>query len=422
MPVIGPGDGLCLVRRDDGRGCSSPARTILGAGDRASVPSVRHLVPERWHAPTRVDLTLASGLLLLAQLETWLTAGYEPRWAYALAAAAMTVPLVWRRSAPTSVAVLVLAVLVVMDLTGSPLDSAYIIAVLLLAVYSVGAYLTRRGAIVGGVTVLVGLGVLITVESGSGAGDFVFVGAILTGAWVLAVGLRARMDEAAELGAHAVRLELDRETLAQQAVADERGRIARELHDVIAHSMSIVVVQTGAVRRRLARDLSDEADQLAAVEETARQALREMRLLLGILRSDGADASLAPQPGLADLDRLLTQLRESGLEVDLRVVGERRPLPAGLDLTAYRVVQESLVNVLKHAGIPRATVVTRYDEAHLDLEVVDTGGQAVTVSVAGGHGLIGMRERVQLYGGSFRCGVEESGGFAVRARLPLGRP
>lgn len=370
--------------------------------------------------PGWADVGIAFGLLVLAQVETWLTSGYEPRAVYAAAALGMTLPLAWRRQAPITVCLVPLLVMVAMDLAGQPLDSAYLMAVLIVALYSIGAYRDRRAAIAGWGGAMAVLAALILIEEGPGAGDFIFVGAIVTGAWVLGVALRSRSQENAALVERTAELEETREALVAEALADERAHIARELHDVIAHSVSIVIVQTGAVRRRLQQDRPEDAEQLAGIEQTARQAMREMRRLLGVLVQHDS-IELTPQPGLGDLPTLLEQMREAGLDVEHRVEGEQAPLPAGLDLAAYRVVQEGLVNVLKHAHGACAKVVTVYREDELALFVTNTGnGQPAPIAGPGGHGLIGMRERVHLYGGTLTAGAEPDGGFAVTARLPLG--
>lgn len=379
--------------------------------------------------PPIADVLVAAAVGALAQVETWVTAAYEPRLPYALAALAMTLPLAWRRAAPLLTLVVALAVLIAMAAMGNPLDAAYIMAVLILAFYSVGAHLDRLPSVTGWLVGVVLLGALIGVENragaGVGAGDLVFVGTIVTAAWALAAALRRRTDQTAELEARAARFEQERELRARDAVADERSRIARELHDIVAHSLSIVVVQTAAVRRRLRDDLPNEAETLEKVEATARDALQEMRRLLGILRTEESPVSLAPQPGMGEVARLVTQMRAAGLDVDLRVDGDPRPIPPGVDLVAYRIVQESLVNVLKHAGQARATVVASYDDQGLALAITDTGRGSddgvdrVADDGDPGHGLIGMRERVALYGGWLESGAGHDGGFAVRARLPL---
>ena len=207
------------------------------------------------------------------------------------------------------------------------------------------------------------------------------------------------------------------EALAREAVREERQRIARELHDVVAHSISVVGLQVQVVRRRLRPDQAAEAADLAAVETTIRQAMAEMRRLFGVLRAEDDEAALAPQPGLAELDRLVEQTRAAGLPVELTVEGERAPLPPGVDLAAYRIVQEALTNVRRHAGAHTARVALRFAPDHLELCVDDDGrggGHG-----AGGHGLVGMRERVALYGGRLEVGPRAGGGFRVRAWLPV---
>jgi signal transduction histidine kinase len=212
--------------------------------------------------------------------------------------------------------------------------------------------------------------------------------------------------------------ERERDVAAREAVVEERARIARELHDAIAHNVSMMVVQAGAERQVLDPDHGSTREVLETIERIGRGALTEMRRLVGMLRSDSADP-LAPQPGLDDVPTLVAQVREAGLPVDLQVEGERRDLPVGIELSAYRIVQEALTNALKHAGDARATVHVRYGPDSLELEIVDDGpGEAAPVA-SGGHGLAGMRERVALYGGRLDAGRRPSGGFSVRVLLPI---
>jgi signal transduction histidine kinase len=212
--------------------------------------------------------------------------------------------------------------------------------------------------------------------------------------------------------------ERERDVAAREAVVEERARIARELHDAIAHNVSMMVVQAGAERRILDRDQDSTREVLGAIEQIGRGALTEMRRLVGMLRSDAGDP-LAPQPGLDELPTLVAQVGEAGLPVALSVEGERRELPVGIELSAYRIVQEALTNALKHAGEARASVHVRYGNESLELEIVDDGtGVSAPVS-GGGHGLVGMRERVALYGGRFDAGRHPSGGFRVRVLLPI---
>jgi len=225
--------------------------------------------------------------------------------------------------------------------------------------------------------------------------------------------------------------ERERDVAAREAVVEERARIARELHDAVAHSVSMIVIQAGAERRVLGdRDRHRDRDNdrggstpqtrevLRTIEEIGRGALTEMRRLVGMLRTDSADR-LAPQPTLADLPTLMTQVREAGLPVEFRVDGEPRELPVGIELSAYRIVQEALTNALKHAGRAHASVSVRYAPDSLELEIADDGAGAPAGIPGGGHGLAGIRERVTLYGGKFDASARHDGGFAVRVALPL---
>ena len=213
--------------------------------------------------------------------------------------------------------------------------------------------------------------------------------------------------------------ERERDLAAREAVVEERARIARELHDAIAHNVSMMVVQAGAERRVLPAEQQSTREVLETVEQIGRGALTEMRRLVGMLRTSDDDP-LTPQPGIGDLPRLVEQVREAGLPVDFHLEGECRELPVGLELSAYRIVQEALTNALKHAGDARASVRVRYGSDSLELEIVDDGpGGAYEPVASGGHGLVGMRERVALYGGRFEAGRRDGGGFTVRVLLPV---
>jgi signal transduction histidine kinase len=215
------------------------------------------------------------------------------------------------------------------------------------------------------------------------------------------------------------RIRHDLERATRDAVDEERGRIARELHDVVAHAMGVMVVQAGAARVVIDRDPASAADSLQRIEDTGRTGLAEMRRLVGILEADD-QADLEPQPGLDQLDQLLERMRESGLPVEARVEGTPRHLPPGVDLTAYRVVQEALTNALKHGAGAHARVLLRYGDDALGLEIADDGrGPPPDGTQTAGHGLIGMRERVALFGGSLEAGERGGGGFVVRAKIPL---
>jgi signal transduction histidine kinase len=233
--------------------------------------------------------------------------------------------------------------------------------------------------------------------------------------------VRDRQLRADTLAARAELLEREHELRANQAVAEERARIARELHDLVAHNVSVMVVQAGAERHALPDGQESTREALTSIEYAGRQALAEARRLLGMLRRGGEHEGLEPQPSVDQIDLLVEQIQRAGLPVELHIEGERAPLPAGVDLCAYRIVQEGLTNALKHAGPAHAEVLLRYAALGLDIEVRDDGhGLSEANGDGAGHGLIGMRERVALYGGSLETGPRKGGGFQIHAHLPLG--
>ncbi|MGW5159763.1 sensor histidine kinase [Nonomuraea wenchangensis] len=251
--------------------------------------------------------------------------------------------------------------------------------------------------------------------------DHVAVVILVAAVWGAGRSLRLRRAYLEELKDRAARLERAHAADTRAARAEERSRIARELHDVVAHHVSVMVVQAAAARRVLAADPALAGEALSAIEHTGRTAMAEMRTIVGVLRAD-ARAELGPQPGVRDLPALVEQMREAGLPVRLLVEGEPRALPAGVDLAAYRLVQEGLTNSLRHAGAGAGAVVTvRHKPRELDVRVEDdgTGGAAEGPASGQGHGLVGIRERVALYGGILSIGPLPGGGFEVRARFPL---
>ena len=250
------------------------------------------------------------------------------------------------------------------------------------------------------------------------AGDIFFPGAFGTLFLLAGRAVRSRSRLTAELHEEAVRADEERQAEAERAVADERRRIAREMHDVVAHSVSMMVVQAGGARRILERDPARAVAAAELIERTGREALAEMRALLGVLHAE-EHSEYAPQPSLRELDALVERARSAGVPVEVTVEGERRELPAGLDLAAYRVVQEALTNAIKHAAAAPTAVIVRWGATDLELEIVDRGGVKHMNGSGGGHGLVGMAERVKLYDGELRAGPREGGGFAVFARLPL---
>jgi signal transduction histidine kinase len=371
--------------------------------------------------PPRADIAMAAAVTALGIIETATSSALSPTIFYFVAALCTTVPLAWRRAAPlTAFCGVGLASAVFGAIDGDIFESGYSFISILLATYSVAANDTPRRAAIPVVVVALVVGVGFTIDPGrGGAGDYLFVLVIFGGAWTLGYLLRERGLRNESLQERAERAEREREERARAAVAEERARIARELHDVVAHSLSVMLVQTGVVRRRLLRgDLVDEGELLGEVEATGRGALSEMRRLLGILRADGA-ADLTPQPGLDGLEPLVDSMREAGLPVALSVSGSAEGVPPGIGLAAYRIVQESLTNALKHAGGAAASVDVVVDGASIDVSVVDDGRGFDPASDGLGHGLVGMREPVALYGGVLETGPREGGGYGVHARLPL---
>jgi signal transduction histidine kinase len=249
--------------------------------------------------------------------------------------------------------------------------------------------------------------------------NYVFISLRFVVAWLAGYALRERAEQAEAAEARAVQAEREREAAARVAVAEERARIARELHDIVAHAVSVMVLQVGAVRHKLPDELADDRAALRGVERAGRTALTEMRRLLAAMRRDGEEAELTPQPGLDGLDSLLDEIGRAGLPVELHVDGQPVALPRGIDLSAYRIVQEGLTNALKHARASDADVFVRYRPDELEIEVRDNGRGTVATDGMG-HGLVGVRERVKIYGGEMSAGKSDDGGFVLSTRLPLG--
>ncbi len=263
-----------------------------------------------------------------------------------------------------------------------------------------------------------GAAIIVYNNPDHGPGDFIFIPVLFAIAWLAGFALRERAAQAEAAEERAIHAEREREAAARVAVAEERARIARELHDIVAHAVSVMVLQVGAVRHRLPKTLEEDRDALTGVERTGRTALAEMRRLLGAMRGDSDEPELAPQPGLDNLDSLLDEIGRAGLPVRLHVDGDRLPLPRALDLSAYRIVQEGLTNALKHARASHADVTVRYGSDELLIEVRDDGEGGSTGDGLG-HGLVGIRERVKIYGGEMTAGTQNGGGFILRARLPF---
>ena len=290
----------------------------------------------------------------------------------------------------------------------------------MLAAFLLGSARDSLQASLGLAVVLVASGTIIYNKPDHTAGALVFTPLVFAIGWLAGFTVRERAEQAQTAEVRAAQAERERDAAARIAVAEERARIARELHDVVAHAVSVMVLQVGAVRHRLPGELTEDEEALRGVEETGRAALSEMRRLLGALRREGDGVELAPQPGLDTLEALADEVGRAGLPVRLHVDGEPYAVPPAMDLSAYRIVQEGLTNALKHAGADHADVTVRYRADELQLEVRDDGDGSAA-SDGFGHGLVGIHERVKIYGGEMNAATGPEGGFVLTARLPVRR-
>jgi signal transduction histidine kinase len=362
---------------------------------------------------------LAGGIMIAET--TWVdTRG--PVWANVLVFGAMGALVAVRRRHTLWVCLALFALAVFATVTVTPVSSlSTAIFVVAFMTYTAGHELDFDQALIALLAVVVTVFAVDALGPNHvSVGDGFFPSAVFAIAWGVGRALRGHLMLTRELAITNQQLEIEREERARDAVADERRRIARELHDVVAHSVSVMVVQSGAARRTLSRDPEQAAQALAAAEESGRTALVELRRMLGLMSEDNAAAQRAPQPTLKQLDALVERARDAGLDVQLHEDGERFPLPAGADLAAYRVVQEALTNTLKHAGPTRATVSVHWTPDALELEITDAGSQNGVAQHLGGsgQGLVGMRERLELYGGHVDARPEGDGGFVVQASIP----
>jgi len=330
-----------------------------------------------------------------------------------------SLPVAWRSRQPLLAAALVLAGNGACAYAAAPHQAAFqpFVALALVA-YSVGSHYEGplwppAGLAVAAVPLFVA-----AVMHGQSAGNAIPNYVWLLAAWGVGRTVRSWRQKSAALELANRELAEQRELQAQAAVTIERGRIARELHDVVAHNVSMMVVQAGAAQRVLEGPQPDVRNALEAIAHTGRQTVDEMRTLLGVLRETNDPTALKPQPGLAELERLVDGIRSAGLPVTLRVEGDPQGLPQALDVSAFRIVQEALTNTLKHAGPARADVVVRYEPGAVTLEVRDSGAGKAN-GHGTGHGLVGMRERVAMFGGELDAAAQHGGGFVVRARLPV---
>ena len=390
----------------------------------------------RRHGTAPLDVAVAIFVFAVLAVECGVNPAVQHPWVDLLGYVPFAVSIAWLRTRPGPALAVMVGAVAVITITGDNVTNFTTLFAIVIAMAFVGGFaLTARGALIFLASLL---GVVLLVNlwgAGHVFGDYVFPPLIFTAAWGVGRFLRARHLLTSELRERNERLERERDELARAAEVEERARIARELHDVVAHSMSVMVVQAGAARRVLDRAPDDSAAALRVVESTGRETLQELRRMMGALRPAGHEAELQPSPRVGDIDALVERARGTGLHVDLRIEGTPPPLPATTDLTIYRVIQEALTNAIKHATGTHATVRLRFSGAAAVIDVSDTGpAQAVRngasstslgVRIAGGprpsqegFGLIGMRERVELIGGDLEVGPAH-GGFRVHARIPL---
>jgi signal transduction histidine kinase len=382
-----------------------------------SVSRVRNLNP--WIIDALITTPLALVALRVLSVSGGAGSDYrEPTaWAYALTVVA-TVPYFFRRFAPLPVFVVATSAMILLVI--GDFESNVCVQLALIGTYTVATYCSARQRYAG-IGVL-GFAFLLLGVFGAPGLDATGLAAnigIFAAAYFFGSTIRNRRLYMEQLEERAASLERERDEEAKRAVADERLRIAQELHDVVAHSMGVIAVQAGVGAHVIDTDPVEAKRSLEAISATSRSTLTEIRRMLGVLRED-TGAEYEPAPDLAELPRLVDAVRAAGLEVEVNVAGSGTDVPPGVSFTAYRIVQEALTNVLKHAGPARATVVVDYEPGVLHVEVADDGRGVNGRSSSGGHGLVGMRERVAVYGGTLTAAPRLGGGFRVAATLPYG--
>ena len=376
----------------------------------------------KWPDRTRlVDVAVALGFVLLTEAEVW---GHDlaPKTVAVPATLAMSAAMLWRRRSPLATAAVVAGLLVLQTAAGVSLrDQVAPLVFGIVVAWSVAAYERRTRAVAGLAIVLAGLSISMRLASGNGERyvvpwDYVWVGIVVGVPWLVGLAFAARGGSVRALREQTAQLEREQEI----AIRDERARIARELHDAIGHAISVMTIQAGAAEQLLKREPDRALEPILAIQEAGRQALSEMKRVLGMLREDDAEigAPFTPQPRLADLDKLVARVTEAGLPVTVDTIGEPAVLPPGLDMSAYRIIQEALTNALKHSGASHAAVRLGYEPDEIVIEVSDNGRGSTHVSGVG-HGLAGMRERTHIFGGELTTNDPPDGGFVVRAILPL---
>jgi signal transduction histidine kinase len=395
----------------------------LEHGYRRPVQPLRTFLARRG-GPLSIDGVVAVVACIACELELALSDNIEgPAWVNAVAAAGVTLPVAWRRNFPLGAPLMMVAFITGQEVLNGDLieNTVTPVVTLPLGMYTMGVLLDRRRALIGFGVAQVLTWIAVILQMDRTVDGLIFALMLIGGPFLVGRIVNARVELAAHLRDKAARLEREQQERARLAVAEERARIAREMHDVVAHNLSVMVVQSSAAKRMIDRNPERAAEALASVEKTGREALAEMRRMLDMLRGDEEKAALAPQPSIDQLDGLLDRAREAGLDVDLEVEGERRRVQSSVDLSCFRIVQEALSNTIEHADAEHAHVRLRYGPKAVEVDVTDDGRgvPARDPDNGRGHGLLGMRERVAMLGGRLEAGYRAGGGFEVRATLPL---
>jgi signal transduction histidine kinase len=363
------------------------------------------------------DLAMAVALAVLGELDAWFGLWLGVRAVNALVVPVMALSLAWRRARPLVTLSIVMGGIVLLSLAFGGSETSTLVFIAVVAVYSAAAHLSDRELPVA-VPLLIAAVAVHDLRDPQirNFGDAIWTTILWTLTFLVGLGMRSRQAQTRALESEAEALRREREMAGIEAAVEERRRIARELHDIISHSLGVMVLQAGAAEQVLDRDPSRAREALKSIRSSGLAAIAEMGALLGLVRGD-AVASREPQPTLADVEALVTTTREAGLAVDLTIEGDRRALPAALELSAYRIVQEGLTNALKHAGPVPTHVIVSYRAGELAIEVTDEGGSTGD-GLGSGRGLAGIRERVTVFGGRLQAGPRPSGGWTLRAAFP----
>jgi signal transduction histidine kinase len=424
-----------LVHGTKGARVSSSPTGLHRLAPRAEMCSSLRVMPQSSpdgyrHLVTRADLqdvAIAVAVTALGQLDVWAPNLFSTNlvgspWVTSICYAVAGLVLIWRRRHPLASFCVIAAVLAAQAVLIGTSEGNGVLVPAAIAAYSVAAHAPRRQALLA-LTLVVPLAVLREWRNPDNTTPAATADAyawylVIVAAWLLGAYLRTRRLYVAELAARAARAEQEQETRAATAAAEERTRIAREMHDILAHSVSVMVVQAEAAEEMLDHDPARSRPALQKIQQSGREALVDLRRTLGMLRQP-VNPALVPQPGMVAVPALVTEIEAAGLPVSITVDGDRVPLAPGLDLAAYRIIQEALTNSLKHAHATTAHLTIRYTASALHVEVRDNGDGPTAPDNGTGHGLLGLRERAALYGGEVHVGPANDGGYILHAWLPL---